>query len=145
MNVQLCTFELGDLYLAVPVAEVQEVIREQGITTVPLAPDTVHGLINLRGQIVTVIDLRRCLELTSARQAAEMHVVLRREGNAVSLLVDDIGDVIEVDDDASAPPPKTLQGVLRQLLANVYKLEGRLLLVLDSTELTNMILTEVTQ
>lgn len=145
MSTQLCTFALDELLLAVPVDEVQEVIREGGMTAVPLAPPTVHGLINLRGQIVTVLDLRRCLGLEASPRAADMHVVLRREGNAVSLLVDDIGDVIEVDDAASAPPPKTIRGLLRQLLAHVCKLEDQLLLVLDSKQLTNMILAEVSK
>jgi purine-binding chemotaxis protein CheW len=129
---QLCTFRLADLHLAVPVDEVQEVIREHEITPVPLAPDTVRGLINLRGQIVTVIDLRARLGFPPWEEAADMHVVLRRGSGAVSLLVDDIGDVLEVDGVGAAAPPKTLEGELRALVTDVHKLEERLLLVLSA-------------
>lgn len=139
MREQLCTFSLGDLYLAVAVDEVQEVLRDQEITRVPLARETIKGLINLRGQIVTVIDLRRRFDFPPRQEGdAEMHVVLRRGSGAVSLLVDDIGDVLEHDDDAAAVPPRTLEGALRELVSRVYKLEGRLLLVLDSTKVTNL-------
>lgn len=141
---QLCTFELADLLLAVPVEEVQEVIRESEVTRVPLAPRTIKGLINLRGQIVTVIDLRARLEFPPATRAAEMHVVLRRGGGAVSLLVDDIGDVLDLDDIGAAPPPRTLDGILRELCSSVYKLEERLLLVLDSNRITNLTPAEAT-
>lgn len=142
---QLCTFDLADLFLAVPVEGVQEVIREGEMTQVPLAPDTVEGLMNLRGQIVTVIDLRRCLGLEHNPAGADMHVVLRREGNPVSLLVDEIGDVVEIDDRARAKPPRSIKGTLRELLAYVYTLEGRLLLVLDTSEITSRIARQVTQ
>jgi len=129
---KFCTFTLTDYLFGVDVREVQEVLRYQEQTRVPLAPAVVSGLINLRGQIVTAIDLRRRLELPE-RPADQrpVNVVVRTEGGAVSLLVDQIGDVIEVADDLFEPPPETLAKFVRELILGAYKLEERLLLVLD--------------
>jgi purine-binding chemotaxis protein CheW len=93
----------------------------------------VSGLINLRGQIVTAIDLRERLGL--ARRPAEklpMNVVVRSDDGAVSMLVDEIGDVQEVDGDTFEPAPHTLRGEARKLIRGAYKLKDRLLLVLDT-------------
>src|ERR1051326_2248414 len=104
---QFCTFVLDGLYFGVEVKKVQEVIRYQEMTRVPLAPAVVQGLINLRGQIVTAIDLRRRLELRDrSGDRAPMNVVVRTDDGAVSLLVDDIGDVIKVQTDTFEPPPE---------------------------------------
>jgi purine-binding chemotaxis protein CheW len=131
-QVQHCTFHLGELYLGVEVTQVQEVIRHQATTPVPLAPDVIGGLMNLRGEIVTTIDLRRRLDLPPLEDGHDpMHVVIRSDDAVVSLLVDGIGDVIEVDDDAFEPAPPTLPSGTRDLIVGVYKLDGRLLLVLD--------------
>ena len=130
---QFCTFFADSLYFGVEVHKVQEVIRYQAMTDIPHAPNVVRGLINLRGQIVTAIDLRRRLELDE-RPASElpMNVVLSTDDGAVSLLVDEIGDVVEVDDSAFETPPQTLTGAARQLIRGAYKLEGKLLLILDT-------------
>lgn len=136
---QYCTFFLDGLFFGVEVLKVQEVIRYQEMTGVPLASRTIQGLINLRGQIVTAIDLRRRLDLP-ARSASElpMNVVVRTDDGAVSLLVDDIGDVVEIQDDARERPPETLRGIARELVTGVYKLKERLLLVLDTEKTVNL-------
>jgi purine-binding chemotaxis protein CheW len=130
---QLCTFAVENYTFAVEVNKVQEVLRFQEMTRVPLAPWVVRGLINLRGQIVTAIDLRHRLGLP-ARDAAErpLNVVVRTPDGAVSLLVDEIGDVIEVDPESFERPPETLGHDARELIRGAYKLKGRLLLVLDA-------------
>ncbi len=135
---QYCTFFLDGLFFGVEVLKVQEVIRYQEMTGVPLASPAIQGLINLRGQIVTAIDLRRRLELP-ARGTGElpMNVVVRTEDGAVSLLVDDIGDVVEIQDDARERPPETLRGIARELVTGVYKLRERLLLILDTGKTLN--------
>lgn len=130
---QFATFYLDRLLFGVEVNKVQEVIRYQETTRVPLAPAIVTGLINLRGQIVTALDLRRRLEL--AERPADrlpMNVVVRAGDEAVSLLVDEIGDVLEVEDEMFESPPETLKGVARELIRGAYKLKDRLLLVLDT-------------
>lgn len=132
MPTQFATFFLDGLYFGVEVLCVQEVIRYQALTRVPLAPPVVEGLINLRGQIVTAIDLRRRLGLRPrAVDRLPMNVVVRTVDGAVSLLVDEIGDVVDVRDAAFEPTPATIKGRATDLIAGVYKLNGRLLLTLD--------------
>ena len=130
---QLATFYLDGFFFGIEVEKVQEVIRYQEMTRVPLASSVVKGLINLRGQIVTAIDLRRRLEL-QPRPDGElpMNVVVRSDDGAVSLLVDEIGDVLEIADDTLEQPPATVTGLTRELVRGVCKLADQLLLVLDT-------------
>lgn len=129
---QYCTFFLEGTLFGVSVADVQEVIRYQVMTPVPLAPAVIGGMINLRGQIVTAIDLRHRMELPARADGAQpMNVVVRTQEGAVSLLVDDIGDVIEVSESTFERPPETLRGLVREMVRGVHKLPDRLLLVLD--------------
>jgi purine-binding chemotaxis protein CheW len=130
---QFCTFYLDKLMFGVDLLKVQEVIRFLEITEIPLAPRVISGLMNLRGQIVTGIDLRRRLDMEDRPEDIfPMNVVVRSAGGAVSLLVDEIGDVVEVDDDSFEPPPETLQGKVREVILGVHKLDKRLLHVLDT-------------
>ncbi|HSQ57461.1 MAG TPA: chemotaxis protein CheW [Gemmata sp.] len=129
---QYCTFYLGAQYFGIDVLLVQEIIRYQEMTRVPLAPPVVRGLINLRGQIVTALELRKRLELPERPPGGfPVNVVVHIDDGAVSLLVDEIGDVLEVPESAFEPPPETLRGAARDLIRGAYKLDGRLLLVLD--------------
>jgi purine-binding chemotaxis protein CheW len=131
-GLQFCTFSLGDLFMGVDVQCVQEVIRYQEMTSVPLAQDAIRGLINLRGQIVTAIDLREQLELErSDSDELPMNVVIRTHDGVASLLVDEIGDVLDINDQNFEPTPETIRGAARRLISGVYKLEDRLMLVLD--------------
>lgn len=130
---QFCTFFLKDQFFGVPVQHVQEVIRYHEMTRVPLVPPVIRGLINLRGQIVMAIDLRRRLAMEERPESdLPMNVVVRTDDGAVSFLVDEIGDVLEVEEENSEPPPATLQGRARDLVRTVYKLQDRLMLVLDT-------------
>jgi len=133
---QLSTFVLDGLLFGVDVSTVQEVLRYQTMTPVPLAPSAVAGLINLRGQVVTALDLRRRLDLP-ARPADEhpMNVIVRNGDEVVSFLVDKIGDVLEVDETSFELPPPTLLGAKRDLICGAYKLEDRLLLVLNAKQI----------
>ena len=126
-----CTFYVDGMYFGIDVMQVQEVIRYQEMTVVPLAPEIVRGLINLRGQIVTAIDLRKRLGIEAERTDLPMNVVIRSGDEAISLLVDEIGDVVETDPADREDPPPTLQGPARELVSATYKLPGRLLLILD--------------
>jgi len=141
---QFCTFYLDKLLFGVELKGVQEVIRSLEMTKVPLAPAVVSGLINLRGQIVTAVDLRRRLELEPrpANMSAR-NVVVRSEDGAVSLLVDEIGDVVEVEETSFEPPPETLRGSVRAMILGVHKLNDRLLHVLDIEKACQM--TEVAE
>ena len=127
-----CTFTVDHIYFGVEVHKVQEVIRYQQMTRVPLAPKVVEGLINLRGQLVTAIDLRTRLGLDVENPEEPMNVVIRNAGGSVSLLVDEIGDVIAVDREQFENTPETLRGVPAELIRGAYKLDEKLLLVLDT-------------
>jgi purine-binding chemotaxis protein CheW len=129
---QLCTFFLGGAFYGIDVVRVQEVIRYQEMTRVPLAPPEVRGLINLRGQIVTAIDMRRRLGLPAAAEGTlPMNVVIRTNDGGVSLLVDEIGDVLDVSESAFERVPETVSRTAREFMRGVYKLERGLLLELD--------------
>ena len=136
---QFCTFFIQGLLFGVEVETVQEVIRHQEMTGVPLAPAVVAGLINLRGQIVTAIDLRRRLGVRDRLDGElPMNVVVRTGDGAVSLLVDEIGDVVEVEGNNFEDAPDTLASTSRELIRGVYKLKNELLLVLDTQRSVNI-------
>jgi len=130
---QFCTFYLDKVMFGVELQKVQEVMRHLELTEIPLAPDVVSGLMNLRGQIITAIDLRHRLELPARPDGIlPMNVVIRSADGAVSFLVDEIGDVVEVDDESFETPPETLQGRVREVILGVHKLEKHLMHVLDT-------------
>ncbi|HUB24030.1 MAG TPA: chemotaxis protein CheW [Tepidisphaeraceae bacterium] len=135
---QFCTFKVDEFHFGVEVLQVQELIRFQEMTRVPLASDVIRGLINLRGQIVTAIDLRRKLGMPPlAGDHRPMNVVVRTGDGVVSLLVDEIGDVLNVSEDSFERPPETVSGVARELTSGVYKLKDRLLMILDTEKAAN--------
>src|SRR5260370_9407099 len=127
------TLSLDQLLVGVELKGVQEVIRSLDMTKVPLAPAVVSGLINLRGQIVTAVDLRRRLELAPRPPSMlAMNVVVRSDDGAVSLLVDEIGDVVEVEETTFEPPPETLRSSVRTMILGIPKLNYRLMHVLTT-------------
>ena len=130
---QLCTFNVEQLFVGIEISQIQEILHMPPLTEVPLAPDGVSGLMSLRGQIVPVVSLRRRLGLPGAPQEAEQFVVLiRTDDGPVSLIVDHVGDVLEVDDTLFEPVPDTLRGELRAFLRGAYKMEPKLLLSLNA-------------
>lgn len=136
---QLCTFRLGPLYLGINVVEVREVLHQADVTSVPHANGVVEGLINLRGQIATCIDLRRRLRLGPRDpETVPIHVVTMSDGEPVTLLVDAVGDVIDVDPETYETPPSTMDADTRELIQGAYKLDTELLLVLDLEKVTDL-------
>lgn len=130
MTKQLATFVVDGATYGVDVTCVQEALRDLPRTPVPLAGPAVAGLVNLRGQVVLALDLRARLGLP-AGPAERMLVVVTAGADPVALLVDHVGEVVEVSGDQFEPPPGTLAAPLRSLLRGTYKLDGRLLLALD--------------
>ena len=129
---QFVTFNLSGHLFGVDVIHVQEVIRAQAMTRVPLATPVVSGLINLRGQIVLAIDLRLRLGLAARKSDAPvMNLVAQTSDGPVSLLVDEIGDVIEVGAYVFEQAPDMLKGIQRELVEGVYKLKSTLLIALN--------------
>jgi purine-binding chemotaxis protein CheW len=126
-----CTFRVGGLLVGVDVERVQEILHDPELTPVPLAHDSVVGLLNLRGQIVTAIDARRRLGLDSRNpEERTAHVIVRCRSEAVSLVVDVEDEVVEVE--APHDVPETFSSDIRQLVTGVHELDSRLLLVLDA-------------
>ena len=136
---QFCTFYMDNHFFGVAVETVQEVFRYQEMTHIPLAPPEIRGLINLRGQVITAIDLRQRLSINKLPDdKLPMNVVVRTGESVVSLLVDAIGDVLEVSEEVYERPPETIPEEVRKLVRGVYKLEGKLLLILDAEKAVNI-------
>lgn len=129
---QFCTFYLDGQLFGIEVLQVQEVRRKQEMTEVPVAPKVVRGLMNLRGSIVSCIDLRLRFGMPPAPATVDpIHVITHTPGGLVSFEVDRIGDVVEVLDGDFEPPPPTLQGCARLLIDGVFKLRNALLQVVN--------------
>jgi len=140
MSTLYATFLVAGHYLGVDVLEMQEVLSAQRLTPVPLAPEVVEGLINLRGQIVPALDLRRVLKLAPSEPGQDrFSVVARSPHGLVSLQVDEIGDVMDLDAAGFQPPPDNVDPAIGGLLRGVYKLKDRLLLVLDTARATEIV------
>jgi len=132
MTVSYVTFHLGEGLYGIEVLRVQEVLTEQRLTRVPLAPPEVAGLVNLRGQVVTAVDLRRRLGLPPREEGEKSTDLVVRVGDeVVALLVDGIGDVVEVAEGDLEPPPDTLSGPMAELITGACQLPDRLLMPLD--------------
>ncbi|MEJ2578032.1 MAG: chemotaxis protein CheW [Kineosporiaceae bacterium] len=130
---QLSTFHVGKYLFGVDVALVQEIVRLQQITPVPLAATEIAGLINLRGEVLTAIDLRARLGLPQSESTREqVNVVIRVDDEPVSLLVDEIGGVLEVSQVPFEQTPSTVDEKVRDLLLGAYTLPDRLLLSLNA-------------
>ena len=135
---QFATFEVADQMFGVEVDTVQEVLSYNEYTPVPLAPPAVGGLFNLRGQVIAAVDLRVQLGLPPRDlDGPAMNVIVRTEDESVSLLVDRIGEVVDLHEDAFEPPPDTLHGPTRELINGAFKLDGRLMLALDTARATD--------
>jgi len=135
---QFVTFDVANQFFGVAVGVVQEVLLNEQYTPMPLAPDGCGGLFNLRGEVIGTVDLRVPFGLAArAMSGAIVNVVVLAGGEPVSLLVDRIGLVVDLDDAAFEPPPDTLTGPTRALIVGTYKTEDRLLMVLDVDECVN--------
>jgi purine-binding chemotaxis protein CheW len=131
----LATFYVRDVHCALPTLAVQEVIRPGRTTPVPHGPDHVVGIINLRGKIVTIVDLARKLELghtggTEDRRA----LIVEWKGEFVGLLVDRVADVREIRPDSVSPPPANVRGAQGRFFQGVHESDGRLLAILSVEE-----------
>lgn len=129
----LCTFDVDSLFIGIQITRIQEILRPQPVTPVPLTSSVILGLMSLRGQIVPVINLAERLGVQMRGDGADaFNVLIRTSDGPVSLLVDHVGDVVEVPSESFEPAPDTLRPALRSLIRGAYKLEKRLLLALDA-------------
>lgn len=128
---QFSTFYVAGRLYGIDVTRVQEVVRPMPMTPIPLAPDYVTGLINLRGQVATAIGLRPLFDLRENPPDLFMNVVCKIDGFLISLQVDEIGDVIEVSSKDFEPTPQTIPAEVRRFMTGIYKVSGALLSIVD--------------
>ena len=134
------TMTIADQLFGIPVLSVQDVLGPQRITRIPLAPREVAGALNLRGRIVTAIDVRNRLGLQprSADAPPGMSVVVDHKGELYSLIVDAVGEVMSLPSDAYERNPSTLDPRWREVSGGIYRLQGKLLVVLEVSRLLTM-------
>jgi len=131
-ELQLATFYVGDILLGIDIQQVQEINRQLDVTDVPHSPNYVRGVINLRGDVATVVDLRTILGLPSAEVTRESrNLIVHSQGETIGFLVDRISDILTIGSNEISPSPTTLEGVDGSLFKGVFKLETELLIVLD--------------
>lgn len=138
-NSQFTTFYVSGQLYGIDVMQVQEVTKSLPMTNVPLSATYMHGLINLRGQIANAIDLRELFGLPSLDDAEKMNVICECNGILLSLLVDKIGDVMEVDDSDFEGTPDTIQDSVKRFMKGVYKMDTDLLGVIDIDAITSFL------
>lgn len=137
------TVYISDQLFGIPVLQVEDVLGEQTVTKIPLAPPEVAGSLNLRGRIVTAIDVRKRLglERRQTNDKNQMSVVVEHEQELYSLIIDSVGDVLTLQNDNFQPNPATLDPLWRDISAGIYRLEGTLLVVLDVSKLVSTVHT----
>jgi purine-binding chemotaxis protein CheW len=136
---QYCTFYVNQRHFGIPMMEVQEVIRQQTLTPVPLAPNLVRGLMNLRGNLVVSIDMRRRLAMPPAEdEDSSIQIITKGTTGLVGLMVDQVGEVESLDPSAAEPPPGTAPQHIRDLMKAVFALEGGLLTILDGERILEL-------
>ncbi|MBI5444886.1 MAG: chemotaxis protein CheW [Deltaproteobacteria bacterium] len=135
---QLVTFHVGDEEFGVEILDVREINRMMDITRVPHAPEFVEGVINLRGQVIPVVDLRKRFGLSAGERDKNTRiVVVELGGSVVGFLVDSVSEVLRVSRAVVEPPPSIVGGIESDYIDGVVKLEDRLLILLDLQKLLN--------
>lgn len=130
------TVIIAEQRFGIPVLQVQDVLRQQTITRIPLAAPEIAGSLNLRGRIVTAIDVRKRLNITTRRpDKPSMSVVVEHKGELYSLIIDEVGDVISLDNDKIEKNPGTLDPLWRDVSVGIYQLQAELLVIMDVSKL----------
>lgn len=132
---QYATFYVGDILLGIDIHQVQEINRQLNVTHVPHAPECVRGVINLRGEVTTVIDLRTILGLPETEVTQKTrNLIVHSQGEAVGLLVDGISDILTLRSDQISPPPTNVDGVQGRFFSGVHTLESEIVVILNLQE-----------
>jgi purine-binding chemotaxis protein CheW len=133
------TVTIGDQLFGLPIARVQDVFAPGNLTPVPLAPPEIAGVLNLRGRIVTTIDMRCALGLARREVGADsMAIGIECDGESYGLVVDAVGEVLQLEEGARQPAPSNLDARLARVAAGIYRLEDQLLVVLDVERLLDL-------
>ena len=134
---------VGEQLFGLPIARVQDVFVLQNLTRVPLAGDDIAGIVNLRGRIVTAIDVRMRLGLARAPQPASMAVGIDCAGESYGLVVDGVGEVLRLGEESAEPVPVNLDHRLKLVASGIHRLEQELLVVLDVDRLLDLNVVEL--
>lgn len=130
------TIKIDGQMFGIPILQVQDVLGEITVTRIPLAPPQVSGSLNLRGRIVTAIDVRKCLGLTPLENVDKrMSVVVMHDDELYSLIIDNVGDVLTLQDKEFEQNPATLDITWKSISLGVYRLQGQILIILDVPKL----------
>lgn len=129
------TLFIADQMFGIPVLQVEDVLREQKVTKIPLASAEIAGSLNLRGRIVTAIDVRKKLGVQTTNNEKTMSIVVEHEGELYSLIIDKVGDVLAMDENDYEPNPATLDPAWRSVSDGIYRLKNALLIVLNVPKL----------
>ena len=135
---QYCGFKIGDEEYGIPVMEVQEVIKPQVVTPIPLSSEFIRGLINLRGQIVSCISLRRLFGQEDNLEKDHMNIIVRGEEGLFSLVVDEVTDIIDIQNDDVEKAPDTINPSLKKYVDKIYKRDNGLVILLDIKKLIDL-------
>ncbi len=138
---QFCTFMVADHHFGIEVNQVQEVLRNQTLTTVPMAPPEVAGLLNLRGQILPAIHLRTRFGFESQDGTGApnpIHVIINTSEGPVDLLADKVGDVLSLDASDYEETHESIQGKMKHIVTGIYKLTDKLLLAIDPAKVAEI-------
>lgn len=135
------TIVIGDQMFGIPILQVQDVLGHQKVTKIPLSPPEVAGSLNLRGRIVTAINVRKRLGLpeNDNKHGKEMSVVVEHDAELYSLIIDKVGDVLSLTDDTFETSPSTLDPLWREISSGIYRLNDRLLIVMDVPKFLNSV------
>lgn len=139
-SLQLCCFKLGELHLGIDVLSVQEVIKERSLTPVPRAPEAVEGLLNLRGQIITAIDLRSRFNLPRSNEElpSKRLIIVDSAVSNAALLVDSVGEVVDVTSDTFEETTNNVPEEIQPFILGVHTLQGQILHVVDSVKVSSL-------
>ena len=129
---QYATFYVGDLLLGIDIRLVQEINRQVDVTPLPNAPSYVRGVINLRGEVATVIDLRTVLGLPAGEETRDTrNLIVHSQGEAIGLWVDKISDILTVHPEQLSSPPSNIDGVDGKFFSGVYTMDTEIVVLLD--------------
>ncbi len=135
MKKQICTFSVDKMNMGIDVIHVQEILRHQEITAVPLAPETIAGLLNLRGQIVMVTDLKKKFLLSDNVAPNPIFIIIRNPEGPACFMVDKVGEVLEIDEDLREPLPPQLDESIRECALGVYSLTHGLIVEMNAEKM----------
>lgn len=139
---EFLTIYINNQMFGIPILQVQDVLGQLTVAKIPLAPPSIAGALNLRGRIVTAINVRECLGLAPLQSGKDiMSVVVENDGELYSLIIDQVGDVLSLSDEDYENTPATLDPAWRSVSLGIYRLEQKLLVVLDVPKLLNSLMT----